>query len=105
MRTFSMTLEVPDDYNYADEILYMMASEYGKEAGIKVRIAEDSRAVVASSIARGDAAGLVQVYRHLRDSYEGHPFARLYDAYCLLAASYDEMLAERYVDNMAKVSK
>ncbi len=124
MRQFNMVLEVPDDYNYADEILYMMACEFGAQAGIKVKIArdepraafavregetrlvggreveEDSRAVVASSIARADAAGLVEKYDGLRRfgivaDAEDRAFNELYDAYALLSASYDEMLAER----------
>jgi len=49
-------------------------------------------------MARADAAGLIKKYRGRREIYaEGwDAFDEVYDAYLLLCASYDDLLAERY---------
>ena len=61
-----------------------------------------AQAVVASSMARADAAGLIGRLSNRRRGYpEDTGFATLYDAYCLLCASWDDLLAERYAEREA----
>lgn len=65
----------------------------------------DSRTVVASSMARGDSAGLVEKYKARRRVDPNRAFNELYDAYALLAATYDEMCAERWAERQAQGAK
>jgi len=116
--TFKMTLGGDDEADYADVVAELVMEDFCHASGLG--IVSDSappagtpRAVVASSMARADAAGLIEKYKRFRGgrlSTEIGAFTleslyaaldSLYDAYTLLCATYDDLLAERYAERGA----
>ena len=118
MRTITARLTIPeeDEAGYADVIGELVLADYMADSSVGLELVSDSappagtphapstgsgQAVVASSMARAAAAGLVEKYAGLSRlewrTTGNTPFVELYKAYCLLAASFDDLLAERDV--------
>mgnify|MGYP001580249020 CR=1 FL=1 len=117
MRTITVQFTVPESYeaDYADVVAELVMADFFDGNGFdKARVISDSappagtpRAIVAASMARADAAGLNNLeacVKTHRDFLVITCDPRCWcwvaeaavNAYALLAATYDDMLAERY---------